>query len=323
MKQRLKRYLVIEPYRVSHAERLISAAGAFLGILLILYCSQLFLSGISAYLIVASMGASAVLLFAVPHGRLAQPWALLGGHFVSALVGVSCAKLIPDIYIASAAAVGIAVGVMYYLHCIHPPGGATALTAVVGGEQVIELGYQYVITPVMLNTLAILIVAVSFNYLFNWRRYPAYLAEKKTPQDTKVDSPYDAITHEDFVYALSEIDSLIDVSESDLLRIYDLVTQRHVDAGEGYKDLVPGKYYSNGAYGDAWAVRQIIDWDYENNTGINLPEEEQLIYKVVAGNNRRNTGVMTKKEFARWARHEVIRDEENWRRVGLDDSGNV
>ena len=168
MKEVFIRYLGIEPYRVSHAERLISAAGAFLGILLILYCSQLFLSGISAYLIVASMGASAVLLFAVPHGRLAQPWSLLGGHFVSAIVGVCCAKWIPDIYIASAAAVGIAVAVMYYLHCIHPPGGATALTAVVGGEQIIELGFQYIMTPVMLNTLIILIVAVSFNYMFNW-----------------------------------------------------------------------------------------------------------------------------------------------------------
>ena len=235
MKQRLIRHLGIEPYRVSHAERLISAAGTFLGILLILYCSQLFLSGVSTYLIVASMGASAVLLFAVPHGRLAQPWALLGGHFVSAVIGVSCAKLIPDIYIASAAAVGIAVGVMYYLHCIHPPGGATALTAVVGGEQVIELGYQYIITPVMLNTLVILLVAVSFNYLFNWRRYPAYLVEKQTPQDKTVDSPYDSITHEDFVYALSEIDSLIDVSESDLLRIYDLVTRRHESTAEDFK----------------------------------------------------------------------------------------
>jgi len=318
VKQQLIRYLGIEPYRVSHAERLISAVGAFLGILLIIYCSQLFLSGISAYLIVASMGASAVLLFAVPHGRLAQPWALLGGHFLSAVVGVSCAKLIPDIYIASAAAVGIAVGLMYYLHCIHPPGGATALTAVVGGEQVIELGYQYIITPVMLNTLIILLVALSFNYLFHWRRYPAYLVEKQAPQNMAVDSPYDAITHEDFVYALSEIDSLIDISESDLLRIYDLVTQRHESSDEDFKDLEPGKCYSNGAYGDSWAVRQIIDWDYENSAGINQPDEEQLIYKVVAGDNRRSTGVMTKKDFARWAKHEVIRDEENWRRVEPD-----
>jgi hypothetical protein len=199
----------------------------------------------------------------------------------------------------------------------------TALTAVVGADQVIELGYQYIITPVMLNTLIILLVAVSFNYLFNWRRYPAYLVNKQTPQDTTVDSPYDAITHEDFVYALSEIDSLIDVSESDLLRIYDLVTQRHESTGEDFKDLVPGKYYSNGAYGDSWAVRQIIDWDYENSTGISQPDEEQLIFKVVAGNNRRSTGVMTKKDFARWAKHEVVRDEENWRRVEPDSSNNV
>ena len=311
MKNKLTQYLGIELYRVSHTEKLVSALGAFLGILLVFYSSAYFVTGTATYLVVASMGASAVLLFAVPHGRLSQPWALIGGHLISAIVGVSCAKFIPDIFISASAAVGIAVAAMYYFHCIHPPGGATALSAVVGGSAVYDLGYQFILTPVLINVIAIISVAITFNYLFKWRRYPAYLAQTHTASsEAGTDQAYDAITHEDFVYALSEFESFIDISENDLLKIYDLVTQRHISSAIHYQELEHGHYYSNGAYGDLWSVRQIVDWAETDDAG-----EEKLIYKVVAGADRRNSGVMTKNEFSRWAKHEVVRDENNWRTV--------
>jgi len=304
----IKRCSGFEPYNVSHAERLVSTAGAFTGILLILIVSRFFLEGITTFLIVASMGASAVLLFSVPHGRLSQPWPLVGGHLVSALIGVSCAKFVPDLVIAEALAVGLAVGAMYYLHCIHPPGGATAITAVVGGEQVAELGYQYVLTPVLLNVLVILFVAVVFNYPFRWRRYPAALFSSAAEKKAELKQRPDDIKHEDFVYALSKIDSLLDVSETDLLRIYDLVTRRH-ESSRTFDRLIPGHYYSNGAYGEDWSVRQIIDWNQQH------AGDAQLIYKIVAGPDRRKTGICSEAEFYQWARHEVVRDEQNWRRV--------
>lgn len=80
MIQRLMHILGIDFYRVSHAERLASASGAFIGILAIMLISSYFLKGHSSVILIASMGASAVLLFAVPHGALSQPWALVGGH---------------------------------------------------------------------------------------------------------------------------------------------------------------------------------------------------------------------------------------------------
>ena len=160
MKETFLQYLGVERYRVGHTEKLVSALGAFLGIFLIFYTSTYFVHGVSSYLVVASMGASAVLLFAVPHGPLSQPWSLIGGHLVSAAIGVTCAKFIPDIFIAAPLAVGLSVAVMYYLHCIHPPGGATALSAVVGGSAVQELGYQFILTPVLINVFAILGVAI-------------------------------------------------------------------------------------------------------------------------------------------------------------------
>ncbi|MFV1973104.1 MAG: HPP family protein [Thiohalobacterales bacterium] len=223
------KYLGIEFSPVSHAERLISALGGFLAILLILVISSRFVDGPDAALIVASMGASAVLLFAAPHGALAQPWNVLGGHLVSAVIGVSCARYIPGTVLAAAASVGIAIGAMHYLRCIHPPGGATALTAVVGGESLHALGYSYLLTPVLLNVAVILAVAVLFNALFNWRRYPASLSGK-APLPALTGKQYGPIEHADLVYALSQIDSFIDVTEEDLLRIYKLAT-RGTDTG--------------------------------------------------------------------------------------------
>jgi len=226
----VKKLLDIETNPVSHAERLASIAGGFTGILLILLVSNQFVGTSDATLIVASMGASAVLLFAVPHGRLSQPWPVFGGHMVSALVGVSCAQWIAEPYLAAALAVGLAIGAMHYLRCIHPPGGATALTAVAGGAGIHELGYGFLLTPVLLNVLVILVVAVLFNYPLAWRRYPAILQPRKmAPEHPEPPlEGYPSISHSDFVYALSEIDSFIDVTEQDLVRIYELATRREV-----------------------------------------------------------------------------------------------
>ena len=307
---KLLHFLGIEPRAVGHTEKLVSAAGAFLGIIIIFYSSSFFVPGTSSYLIVASMGASAVLLFAVPHGPLSQPWPLIGGHLISAVIGVSCAKFIPDLFFAASIAVGLAVGLMYYLNCIHPPGGATALSAVVGGVEIHQLGYQYVLTPVLINVVAIFTVAISFNYLFRWRRYPASLIRKKPSSAQTPDKHHAAITHEDFVYALSEFDSFLDISEEDLLTIYDLVTRRHQLTIFPASELKLGHYYCNGENDKLWSVRQIVDWSGSSEDG-----EDKIIYKVVAGADRRNTGVVSKNAFSRWVKYEVIRDENNWRRV--------
>jgi len=165
------------------------------------------------------MGAATVLLFAVPHGPLSQPWPLFGGNLISALVGVLCAQFISDIYIAAAMAVAVAVILMYYLKCIHPPGGATALSAVVGGPAVSALGFQYIITPVLLNVIIIFSVAVLFNFPFKWRRYPASMieAEQQVPEVM--------FTHLAIEHAMHQLDTFVDVSEDDLQRIYYLARE--------------------------------------------------------------------------------------------------
>lgn len=217
---------------ISHAERWISISGAFVGIFFVYLCSSYFLHGQNVPLVVASMGASAVLLFAVPHGALSQPWALVGGQLISALIGVTCNELIPQALIAVPLAVALAVGAMHYLRCIHPPGGATALVAAMGGADLHALGYGFVLEPVLLNVVIILIVAVVFSWMIPWRRYPAYLSEDKVETPSEVITAYPAISHEDFLYALKQIDSFIDVNEHDLMRIYQLATKHHTLGAE-------------------------------------------------------------------------------------------
>lgn len=224
-------YLGVSQDHSSNLEKLISAVGGFLGILVSILVTAWLTGADSLVYIIPSMGATAVLLFAVPHGALAQPWNVLGGHLISALIGVACAQWIPQISIAAAAAVGISVAAMYYLRCIHPPGGATALAAVIGGESIQQLGYHYLLTPVLINVVAILVVAVLFNALFQWRRYPAALMQRaKAVVQPPLD--YAPIDHSDLVYALSQIDSFIDVTEDDLLKIYQLATGRDVSSTE-------------------------------------------------------------------------------------------
>jgi len=234
MKQRGKKllhWLGVDLIHVSHGERFLAGIGALLGIAICWGISIQFLGPESTALVVASMGAGAVLLFAVPHGALAQPWAATGGHLLSAIVGVTCAQQIDDIWLAASVAVGLAVLVMHYARCLHPPGGATALVAVIGGEDIHALGYGYVLEPVMLNALTLFLVALLFNNLISSRRYP--VAWTKVPEP-KARITASGIRAEHVRAAMDEMDLVEDISEEDLLRIIakaEAHASREKDAG--------------------------------------------------------------------------------------------
>lgn len=205
----------------SHGEKWISAIGGFIGILAVLWISSSVLDNQGAAMMLGSIGATAVLVFAVPHGALSQPWPVLGGNLISALIGVGCAQHITDPFLAAGVAVGLAIVAMYYLRCLHPPGGATALVAVLGGESVQQLGYGFLLSPVLENVLVILAMAVVVNMPFRWRRYPVGFAQSGAGAEP-VSTEKAMIAHSDLVYALSQLDSFIDVSEQDLIRIFTL-----------------------------------------------------------------------------------------------------
>lgn len=297
--------LGIERRHPTWRERLLSGLGGAVAIALILWVSRAVV-GDGAGLIVASMGASAVLLFAVPHGPLSQPWQLLAGHLVSALIGVACARGIADPLLAATLAVGLAIFAMRLLGCVHPPGGATALSAVVGGPAVAALGFQYVLTPVLLNALVILIVAVAFNYPFAWRRYPAALHQQSS-RPVEAAAP---VNHADLVYALSEMDTFVDIDEQDLQRIYDVAVQ-HAESAHLPPELVhEHRYYSNGRYGADWQVREVTRLAASGADG-----QPVVTFRVVAGQSRNQSGRASLLEFARWAKYPVQRTGKTWQRL--------
>lgn len=236
MKARVRRMRKLA-YSSSGREHWISALGGLIGILAVVWVGRVWLDGHGGVLAAASMGASAVLLFAAPHGAFSQPWPVFGGHLVSALIGVACARWVGgNPLLAAALAVSLAIAAMYTLRCLHPPGGATALYAVLGGDAVHALGYGYLFSPVLLNVAVLLAVAVVFNYPFAWRRYPQ--AWQRRLAGAAPTGEEQMIPHSSLVYALSQIDTFVDVSEEDLQRIYALAT-RPQPSGEDLPDIVP------------------------------------------------------------------------------------
>lgn len=297
----IKRFFGVEAENISAAEKLVSTMGSFFGIFLIALVSYKTVGAEGAAIIVPSMGAAAVLLFAVPHGRLSQPWALFGGNSISALIGVSCYKLVPDPMLSGALAVGLSIGAMHVLSCMHPPGGATALVAVVGGPAIHDLGYYFLFTPVLLNVVIIFIVAIVFNSVFPWRRYPASLMRfTSTPGDIK--SPSTPRIEKHFIgKAMEDMDKVVDITTDDLQRLITLTLEHADHENLEPNHIVLGRYYTNGKHGGEWSVRQIIDESQSSN-----PDNDMVIYRVVEGRGLRNADSCMRAEFARWAAREVF-----------------
>ena len=163
------------PPRVSLAEMAWSWLGAFLGILAVAWLNYKFLAGTAQVLLIGSFGASAVLIYGAIKSPLAQPRNLLGGHILSALVGVSAYQLFPaDLWLAAPLAVATAIAVMHATRTLHPPGGATALIAVIGGAPVHSLGYFYALVPAGLGAVIMLAVALLVNNIPKRRSYPEF-----------------------------------------------------------------------------------------------------------------------------------------------------
>ncbi|HEX6733763.1 MAG TPA: HPP family protein [Azonexus sp.] len=161
------------PPRVSNEEIVLSWVGAFIGIGILAGIGQTFFAPNDLMLLTGSFGASAVLLFGAVRSPLAQPRNVLGGHVLSALVGVICWKLLHFMpWLASALAVSSAIALMHATRTLHPPGGATALIAVIGSGEVHRLGFWYIFAPAGAGALILIAVAVLVNNIPRSRRYP-------------------------------------------------------------------------------------------------------------------------------------------------------
>jgi CBS-domain-containing membrane protein len=158
---------------VDYREHFWSFVGSFIGIGLIAFIDSKWLNVNDNLFLIGSFGASSVLVYGSIQSPLAQPRNLVGGHLVSALIGVTVARFMPDIiWLTAPLAVSLAIVLMQITKTLHPPGGATALIAVIGSERIHGLGYSYVLSPVLTGCLILLVVALIFNNITSHRSYP-------------------------------------------------------------------------------------------------------------------------------------------------------
>lgn len=208
--------------RTSHTEKLISGLGAALGILAVYAALCCYSLDQATILLIASVAASSVLVFAVPHGALSQPWPVLGSYLLSAVIGVTCFRWLDSTTLSAVLAVGLSVSAMHYARCLHPPGGAVALIAVTGGTEIHELGYGFVVVPALANAVILVCAGILFNSFFPWRRYPIHLLHLRPHPHPLIEQHHlIELTLEDYHYAIQQQDSFIDVSAEDLAELVD------------------------------------------------------------------------------------------------------
>jgi CBS-domain-containing membrane protein len=163
------------PPRVGWSEILWSWIGSLLGIAVVAALHFRILAPLGLSLIIGSFGASAVLVYGAIRSPLAQPRNLIGGHVLSAVIGVAAFRWLGwQPWLAAALAVATAIAVMHLTKTLHPPGGATALIAVIGGDGVHQLGYLYVLMPAALGAVVMLVIALIVNNIPPNRRYPEF-----------------------------------------------------------------------------------------------------------------------------------------------------
>lgn len=170
---RVARLVLYKETLVDTREHIWTFLGSFFGIGIIGFISSKYFTAYDNLFLIGSFGASSVLIYGVINSPLAQPRNLIGGHVISALVGVTVHYLVPnEVWLASALAVSASIVLMQVTKTLHPPGGATALIANIGSEKIKSLGYMYVFSPVLSGVIILLLVALVFNNATSHRSYP-------------------------------------------------------------------------------------------------------------------------------------------------------
>ncbi|HET6525766.1 HPP family protein [Sphingopyxis sp.] len=193
-------------------DRAIGSVGALIGIAVVGVFCILFFPAATPW-IVAPVGASAVLLFAVPASPLAQPWSIVGGNVLSAAFGVIVMGMVPEPAVAAALAVGGAILIMSLLRCLHPPGGAAALSAVIGGHTLQSGHAAHLLLPMLVNSLLLVAAGWAF-HRFSGHSYP----HRAAPVEGKpvVAAASAGVLMDDIDAALADLGETFDIGREDL-----------------------------------------------------------------------------------------------------------
>jgi CBS domain-containing membrane protein len=289
--QQFFRFITADPVNLSIKGKLLSVISSFSAILIVAWVTQKFGVSASYPILVASMGASAVILFIMPGSPVAQPWPLVGGHLISAIIGITCAQLFADTIFASACASGGSVLAMLLLRCLHPPAAATALTPIIAGDSANFLDYSFVLMPVGINVGIMLVMAIAINRWLLRYEYPTVhhqAANKKHQYSTIIQpSQRTGISEQDLEQALENMDMFMDVSTGDLIR---LLTNAQMQSFKRYR--------GNITCADIM-VRNILTVEYgtEVEKAWQIMHSEKLKAMPVIDSAKRVIGIITWNDF--------------------------
>lgn len=265
-------------------DQFVSIIASFLCISIVVissdYLSLIFQSVPNSPILLASMGASVVILLFVPHSPLAQPWAFVAGQIVSAFIGVTCALYVTPFALASTLAVSGSILAMLCLRCLHPPGAATALAPVLGGASFLTLGYEFVLMPVLINVLVMLIVVVIINRWWLKRDYP---------QSFKpiISTNENSLSQQDVQQALKTGGEFIDVNLNQLHEL--LLTAEREKLKRLHGDITCAEIMTTGVL--------TVEYGTEVETAWQIMHDKKLKAIPVIDNAQRVIGIITWADF--------------------------
>jgi CBS domain-containing membrane protein len=214
-----------EPGNIPWHERLQAGGGAIGAIAAVIGLSPLLLS--APPFVIAAVGASSVLIFALPASPLAQPWSVFGGYVVSAAIGVAMARWVPWMPVAAGLAVGCAIVAMLTLRCLHAPAGAVALFAVIGDDAIRNLGFSYVLSPVAANAALLVALGIVINNLVLRRPYPRPHPELTPPGASTPDAPtLSGLSHHELNAILDEFGHPMQIGGEELDELLAIAARR-------------------------------------------------------------------------------------------------
>ena len=274
-----------QPMKVDARERIRVVLGAFVGIGFTALLAHLAAGGAAHRWLIAPMGASAVLVFGVPASPMAQPWSVVGGNTISALVGVLCMLAIPEPHLAAATAVAAAIAAMFLCGCLHPPGGATALLVVLSQTTALE----FVLFPVLFDAIALTAAGVLYNSL-SGRRYPHTIAPAAAAK-----AAASRFSEADLDLALRRFNQVLNVSRDDLEELLNYAEAAAYDRSLG--ELRCQDIMTSPPLAAEYATPLEEAWD--------LMRQRRVKALPVVDRARRVIGIITTADFMRLANLDV------------------
>lgn len=211
MKPRIFNWLFPVQFPMSHTEAIVSAVAASVTIFANAWLSHYVLPPEYQVYLAASMGASTILAMVAYRSPMSQPWAILGGHLIAAVVGLLCIFFISERLMAAAAAMALTILAQLVLRCLHAPGGGTALLPVLGSGAILDEGFGFIFV-VVVNSLVLIIFALIFNNLHPGRRYPV-------PPGSEGSYTVRLYTQDELEEAVKSVADHVDVAPEDLEHI--------------------------------------------------------------------------------------------------------